>query len=537
MPSPLPRHIAIVGCGFAGTSALFQLVDRHPVREITVLEASGQFGPGYAYRPDECSDYLINNTTDTMCLLASNRRAFIDWLNGRPEVAASLAPKGHLPRRVYGEFLIDVMRSARTIAAIKGIHLREVGAEVTHMHERADGQVEIGWAGGSTVVDAALLTTGRCPDRAAHPLPPVGAAARYVANHIHNPAFDDIALDATCHVLGASLSAYDAVNRLFSPATGCRFEADGSGELTFIPGPNERHAVLGSRSGRLKKMQSREPMKIQRSCFVAPRFTELARDGALTLAALGRLIQQEAQAHRAQIDWSEVLEPYRGCTDAADVNRRAGALLDADIAAARNGGTRNFLVDLAADAQLLLWDAFTQKLLPAAEERVYRSSFETTLLCYAAPCPIPTAQRLLALHRAGRLQVRRGVGQVTIAEDGSHYRIAHAHGVDQTRVLINTTGSVDRRVNSAGQPALVASLRDAGLLRAYSRDAAELDGADVDMANFRARGSRNIFVANMFLWGPGFFTSSAFMMASIVERLLTAIFEPPGRVEASRLTP
>ncbi len=170
---------------------------------------------------------------------------------------------------------------------------------------------------------------------------------------------------------------------------------------------------------------------------------------------------------------------------------------------------------------------------PAAEECACRSDFETTLLCYAAPCPIPTAQRLLALHRAGRLQVRRSIGQVTLADDASHYRIAHAHGVDRARVLINTTGSVDRRVNSAAQPALVASLRNAGLLRACSRDGVELDGADVDMANFRAQGSRNIFVANMFLWGPGFFTSSAFMMASIVERLLTAIFGPPSEAPAS----
>jgi hypothetical protein len=34
-----------------------------PVREITIFEASGEFGPGYAYRPSECRDYLINNTT------------------------------------------------------------------------------------------------------------------------------------------------------------------------------------------------------------------------------------------------------------------------------------------------------------------------------------------------------------------------------------------------------------------------------------------------------------------------------------------
>ena len=64
-----------------------------------------------------------------------------------------------------------------------------------------------------------------------------------------------------------------------------------------------------------------------------------------------------------------------------------------------------------------------------------------------------------------------------------------------------------------------------------------LDGADVDMANFRPRGSGNIFVANIFLWGPGFFTSAAFMMAAVVERLLTASFEPPGGAEASRLAP
>jgi hypothetical protein len=158
-------------------------------------------------------------------------------------------------------------------------------------------------------------------------------------------------------------------------------------------------------------------------------------------------------------------------------------------------------------------------------------------MCCATPCPIPTAHRLLALHRAGRLQVRRGAGQVTLAEDGSHYRITHAHGVDRARVLINTTGSVDRRVNSAGRPALVPSLRDAGVLRACSRDGVELDGADVDMANFRARGSRNLFVASMFLWGPGFFTSSAFMMAAIVEHLLTAIFEPSGAQPASRPAP
>lgn len=41
-----PARVVIIGCGFTGASALFQLVDRHPVRRITVFEAAGDFGPG-----------------------------------------------------------------------------------------------------------------------------------------------------------------------------------------------------------------------------------------------------------------------------------------------------------------------------------------------------------------------------------------------------------------------------------------------------------------------------------------------------------
>ena len=48
------RHIAIVGCGFTGTSLFHQLVDRYPLQKLTIFEATGDFGPGYAYRTTEC---------------------------------------------------------------------------------------------------------------------------------------------------------------------------------------------------------------------------------------------------------------------------------------------------------------------------------------------------------------------------------------------------------------------------------------------------------------------------------------------------
>ena len=250
-----PAHVAIVGCGFTGTSAFFQLVEGYPVRKITLVEASGRFGPGFAYQPGECHDYLINNTNDTMCLSPANRQAFVNWLAGRPDLAPELDEKGHLPRAIFGLFLEDAVAATRTVAAIKGIEVVMVAAEVTRIQEEPSGKIHLGWEGLETEADAVILATGRCPDMPAD-VPPGTAETVFFPSHLGVRELDELPLDETVHVLGASLSAYDVVNRLFSATTGCRFEPTSCGELTFVPGPNQRNVVLCSRSGRLKKMQS-----------------------------------------------------------------------------------------------------------------------------------------------------------------------------------------------------------------------------------------------------------------------------------------
>jgi uncharacterized NAD(P)/FAD-binding protein YdhS len=516
-----------VGCGFTGTSAFFQLVDRYPVREITIFEASGEFGPGYPYQPSECPEYLINNTNDTMCLRASNRRAFVEWLRARPGLAPGLDEGGHLPRAVYGAFLEDVFCSARTVAAVKGIRTRLVPAEVVDIAEGADGRVTLTWRDGAIAADAAVLSTGRCPNLNAYEAPAPGMSARYYPTHNPGRVLDDIPLHAECHVLGASLSAYDVVNKLFSPETGCRFEPDEAGVLQFRPGPNGRHVVLCSRSGRLKKVQSRRSAAIVRRHFTTPGITGLAERGEATLANIAALAVRDAAENGVAIDWAAVLDPYDGCHGEEAVNRRARELVAEALAAAKSdpASKQNFLVDLVADAQATLWDAFASGALPAAEERAYRTRFETAMLTYAAPCPAPTAERVLALMCAGRLRILRGVTGVSLNPADDCYDILHGAGVARARVLINTSGAVDRRVRSTRQPPLIARLRERGLLRPYVKGGVEMDGAAVDMATFRAEGARSLHVANMFLWGPGFFTSSAFTMASVVERLLEAMFQ------------
>ncbi|MCT8972791.1 FAD/NAD(P)-binding protein [Microbaculum marinisediminis] len=517
-----PRHIALVGCGFTGTSAFYQLVDRYPVEKITIFEATGDFGPGYPYRTDESRDYLINNTTDTMCLVASNRRAFVDWLRTRPDLAPDLDEKGHLPRPVYGEFLKDAVAATRVNAAIKGIAVDLIPHAVSDITE-TDGGVTLTWAGGTTVADVAILTTGRAVEYQPFPAPPAGGA-RYLASHIGTADFETIPPDATVHIMGASLSAYDVLNRLFAPSTGCRFARGADGALTFVPGANQRHAVLCSRSGRIKGAQTRNGGAVTRNAFTPARIRALAGAGQFDLAALRDLVMDDAAANGVTLDADGLMDPYRDCADADALNARAAEILAHAIGLADSSDTVNFLVDFLGDAQVDLWDLFAERLLSAEAERTYRDAVETAVLCYAAPCPVPTAEKILALMKAGRLRILKGARDVGLDDTGA-YTIHHDFGSERADILVNTIGAVNRDVAHPDQDGLTRALAKKGYLRPYARDGIALPGADVDMASFRATGATNIYVANMMLWGPGFFTSSAFMMATVVERLLARMFQ------------
>ena len=526
-PLTAPRHVVVVGCGFAGTSALWQLVHRHPVERVTVLEASGEFGPGFAYRERDCPDYLVNNTTDTMCLAPTHRGAFIDWLRmtGHPGAAE---PGGHLPRAEFGSFLREVVRASLVGASIRGIRVDLVPQEATGIEEPPEGGVTVRWAGGEVRADAVLLATGRCPAASRVAPPPPGASARFFATHVCRDELDALPADATVHVLGASLSAYDVANRLFSPRTGAAFVREPDGTLRFEGGPNARRLVLMSRSGRLKKVGGRSRMPIRRTRLVEPVLAALAAErGGLTLEDVVRLADEEAVAHGCRIDWPTVLAPYAGCTDADALDARAGALLAADLQAARTGAGANFLVDLVGDLQLLLWEAFARRWLRPDAERRYRQEIESAMLGWAATCPVPTAERLLALHRAGRLIVRAGAGAPELSADGASYAVPHRFGTERATVLVDCSGALDRRLDSPQQPPLFASMHAAGLLRPFELDGEPREGIAVDMATYRAHGTRAVHVAGMMLWGPGFFTSSAYLTARVVERSLAAMFEAP----------
>jgi uncharacterized NAD(P)/FAD-binding protein YdhS len=519
-----PSHVAIVGCGFTGTSAFYQLVERASVRKITIFEASGEYGPGYAYDPSECADYLINNTTDTMCLGPNNRRAFLDWLETHADMDVDLDPKGHLPRSVFGLFLKDVVERVSKTAAEKEMETTFISAEVTRVEERNNGGVILHWTGGHQRVDAVIMATGRCPDIDFCVPAPVNASLRYFHSHLGSGGLDGLPMNADVHILGASLSAYDIVNRLYSDETGCCFERDHAGHLVYIPGPNKRTVTLCSRSGRLKKAQSRTPRTVQRSAFTNGALAAVAIERKLNLKDIADAIICDVSLSDAQIQQEQILSPFEGCASAEDVNARASEILESDIAAAKSDSVGNFLVNVLNDAEIDMWDGFAARLLSLEAEQIYRASIETVLLSYAAPCPIPTAERLLALQRAGSLRILRGVGLPILSASGSYYNLEHEFGAEQVKVLINATGKVDSDVLSRKQPAWVRQLVKDGMLKSYVRDGVVMNGAEVEMDSFRPPALQHVYFANMLLWGPGLFTSSAFIMATIVSRIIDHLF-------------
>ena len=518
-----PEHITIIGCGFAGTSAFHQIVIKHPVKAITIFEQSGEFGPGLAYKTDECADYLLNNTNDTMCLGPDNIRAFLDWLEGHPHLKANVSPKGHLPRRLFGLFLKDVVKTTLEKAESLEIKCRLISSEVTEVKETANGVI-LSWKEGSIEAYAAIMTTGRCPSIPLCEFPPINSPAIYIDDYISSNKFDEIKLDAHVHIIGASLSAYDVINRLFSSASGCSFERDLDGELVFKPGDNNRSATLYSRSGRLKKMQSRNPQTINRSSFTLQKLRDKAKKGSLSLKDIIDAIIADGSNHSWQFDDEEIKTPYLRCSNTAEFNDRAAFILSNDLNAAKTGCGANFLVDLFEDAQVDIWDGFSETLISTLAEDNYRRNYETATLAYVAPCPIITAERILALHKAGRIRFVNGVSIPILDKTGEHYKISHAFGFDLAKVVINTTGKVDRHVTSGRQPAWVRQMVKSKKLQPYSRNNCTSLGASVDMKTLRPQGSKHIYFANMLLWGPGFFTSSAFIMATLVSRVIDTIF-------------
>lgn len=296
------RTVVVVGAGCAGTLTAVDLLRRPggPLR-VVLVERSGRFGRGVAYATAD-DRHLLNVAAERMSALSGDPGHFAAWAADR---LGPLPPGAYLPRRLYGDYLCDLLARAERDAP-RGRSLERVAGEVVDVvpggadaaagtTTAACGSAAATAGTGTTAAvvladgrriaaDTVVLALGALP-----PAAPVGLPddPRAIGAPWAPGALDGARPGATTLLVGAGLTAVDVA-------------------LT-VCGQGDRHRVIAiSRSGCLPFEQLpglRPPVAPQ----AAPPAPEVA-----TVARLERWLKVHvARARRGGADWRDALDGVR----------------------------------------------------------------------------------------------------------------------------------------------------------------------------------------------------------------------------------
>lgn len=208
------RTVAIVGAGASGSLLAAQLLRRgEPGTHVVLIERSGAFGPGVAY--SSTSDaHRLNVAAAQMAPLPKDPQAFFRWSRSR---VGATGPDDYLPRRVFGEYLVDLLDDCERRAA-GVVTLERCADEVVALPEPPDASARrrlILRSGRALDVDRVVLALGN-----SSPATPPGLA-REVAGSPHfladpwaSGALAASRSDETVLLLGTGLTMVDVALEL-----------------------------------------------------------------------------------------------------------------------------------------------------------------------------------------------------------------------------------------------------------------------------------------------------------------------------------
>jgi uncharacterized NAD(P)/FAD-binding protein YdhS len=217
--SPSDAHcpsVAIVGGGCSGLLVAVNLFRNGYRGRVTVIEPRERLGAGLAYSTS-FDRHLLNVPAGKMSALPELPADFLEWL--RTNHWPDAKPESFAPRRLYGEYLADVLQQTlRTRAGSSFSHIR---AEAIDARTSQSG-ASLALSDGNTVhADQVVLALG---NPASCPSP--GQLRHGLEDRWHlSPWFDD-ALRVRFSgerilILGTGLTAVDSVLALHSQDTAC----------------------------------------------------------------------------------------------------------------------------------------------------------------------------------------------------------------------------------------------------------------------------------------------------------------------------
>jgi uncharacterized NAD(P)/FAD-binding protein YdhS len=404
------QRIAIVGTGPTGIYTLKALADLGLAGDVTLFERGAQAGRGMPYAPGQNTPEMLANIGSIE--IPPLGQSYLDWLEG-PGAArlsgyglgrADVHERAFLPRMLLGEWFAEALAGLVQDGGAKVI----TGAEVVDVKPGA-GQVQLVWRQGGALheaeFDRVVLATGHV-----WPEQDQAAAGRFTSPW---PATALEGIGAvSVGILGSSLSAIDA-----GLAVACaqgRFErVDGVLEYRGDAGSDGLRMVMLSRNGLLPEADFWCPLPYEPLAVCTDEALAKARAlGAkglldrvfalmkqeITLADPGFAARRYLAKARVE-DFPALVFGRRKKMDAFDWAEANLAETLANHAAQKTVGWRYAILRLHEEVGALL------PAMTAADRTRFERFLKPVFTDNYAAVPPLSVERLLALHRAGRLRV------------------------------------------------------------------------------------------------------------------------------------
>ena len=414
-------NFAIIGGGLTATAMLYRLVQQ--VRQkaqqasldpanisIQIYEKQGIFGPGFPHNDRFVLPFHITNMcASDMGILHGEPGDFQNWVTQNSDRLQNRFPWfgdtffrpddaeqecHHYPRAIMGEYLKTRFKEAVKIARDLGLAVRLYpGSEVVDLRQ-SDDRVHLSIKTLDTGVvfsrdaDRVLLATGHWfekDDRNRYFTSP------WPATKLHH----SIPQGARLAVIGTSLSAIETLLTLTSDG---EFVHSRTGNLEFAPSKYTRKFCFYSRQGLLPKVRGKVGKRRNRHLNRENLDRLLSENrGKLTLETVFNLLNSDLEdAYGHPIDWQEVVNPTGNPAD----------LLQGYLDDALNGdGPQGEII-----WQTVLHQTFDRVRdiylnLTMEDRRRFDERYTSVFFTHAATQPTINAEKLLALMRAGIVEV------------------------------------------------------------------------------------------------------------------------------------
>lgn len=198
--------IAIIGGGASGAVTAVRLLHSGFKGRLALITRDEEIARGPAYATKD-RHHLLNVRAGKMSAIAEEPSHFVDWLKRKGHTADGLAD-AFMPRKIYGDYLQDVLLSAAARTTSEFVVLRDeaqgLASEGSRLH------ILLG-SGSLLEADQVVLALGNLPPKAPKPYDKVENHPRWVANPWEQDALDNVRDGDSVLIVGTGLTMVDVV--------------------------------------------------------------------------------------------------------------------------------------------------------------------------------------------------------------------------------------------------------------------------------------------------------------------------------------